>query len=463
MSLTNPKVGVLTFADPRDEVYEKQRERVEDFRHSLLNSLRGKVEVIDGGIIRSVEHAVREGENMRKNAECLVLHLPTWTEPILPIGAAIRWGREVFVFGNLWKPGGGEVGVKATSAALDAIGIKNWMGNFDYGDVEKLMQFIRASTASFRLCGKVYGRIGGKSLNIYTASSDDAQLARIFGVLVKDIDQLRLFQVAQEMDEREINHHLSWVESKFAEVGYDGNVLTREKLREQCRYYLALKRIVEDEKLDMVGLRCQTELSDHVVNQCLGVALMNDPYDANGAKEPIVCACESDTDAAITMQVLKELTGGPVLFADFRSISKHEDGYLWTLCNCGAQSTWYAARSGNPDENLGKVHLLPQVQGKAGGAATQYITAPGEMTWARLGRVNGEYVMAMLKGNAVEMPREKLRETTWPWPHVFLKISADPDRLRRLWPSNHAHGVYGDWIEELRIFCEIKGIKPILL
>ena len=45
---------------------------------------------------------------------------------------------------------------------------------------------------------------------------------------------------------------------------------------------------------------------------------MNDPYDWNGPKEPTVMACEADSDAALTMQILKLLTEDPVLFMDVR-------------------------------------------------------------------------------------------------------------------------------------------------
>ncbi|MGI8779462.1 MAG: hypothetical protein ACR2L8_04725 [Solirubrobacteraceae bacterium] len=38
--------------------------------------------------------------------------------------------------------------------------------------------------------------------------------------------------------------------------------------------------------------------------------LLNDPYDCNGPKQPTVCATEADAYAALTMQLLKYVSGG---------------------------------------------------------------------------------------------------------------------------------------------------------
>jgi hypothetical protein len=40
---------------------------------------------------------------------------------------------------------------------------------------------------------------------------------------------------------------------------------------------------------------------------------LNDPYDWNGPKEPIVAATEADMDGALTMEILKHISNQPVL------------------------------------------------------------------------------------------------------------------------------------------------------
>ena len=64
------------------------------------------------------------------------------------------------------------------------------------------------------------------------------------------------------------------------------------------------------------------------------------------------------------MQVMKELSALPVMFADFCYDAKENN--LFYFCNCGAMSTWYGAQSNNPEENLKKVTLKPIIPKYAG-------------------------------------------------------------------------------------------------
>ena len=49
-------------------------------------------------------------------------------------------------------------------------------------------------------------------------------------------------------------------------------------------------------------------------------------------------ACEADSDAALTMQILKLLTEDPVLFMDVRHYDADYD--VMVFCNCGSESTY---------------------------------------------------------------------------------------------------------------------------
>ena len=59
-----------------------------------------------------------------------------------------------------------------------------------------------------------------------------------------------------------------------------------------------------EKKYNFMGIKCQQDMSDHFVLQCLGVALLNNPYDADGEKTPIPTSCECDCDGAMTMRIL---------------------------------------------------------------------------------------------------------------------------------------------------------------
>jgi len=207
-----------------------------------------------------------------------------------------------------------------------------------------------------------------------------------------------------------------------------------------------------------VAIKCQPELSEHYVTQCLSQAFLNDPYDMDGRKEPIVTGCEADLDGALTMQILKVLTDSPVLFFDLRHYDPHEDVFVFS--NCGAQTTYFAGKSANPEENLKNVTFYPQTPFfyRGGGATVQYMCAPGEITMARLARKDGRYWMAIIHGEFVSYPEEKLKETSPEWPQGFAKLSVVADKLIRGLGGNHLHTVYGNHVDELQSVCDMLGI-----
>jgi L-fucose isomerase len=49
------------------------------------------------------------------------------------------------------------------------------------------------------------------------------------------------------------------------------------------------------------------------------------------------------------------------------------------------------------------------------------------------------------------------------WPHAYVKLDTDMETFLRYYPCNHTHGVYGDFVEELVQFCDIKGIDYQIL
>jgi L-fucose isomerase len=198
-------------------------------------------------------------------------------------------------------------------------------------------------------------------------------------------------------------------------------------------------------------------LSEFHVTGCVSAMLLNDPYDWNGPKEPTVLACEADADGALTMQILKLISGYPTLLFDLRSYDFANEVYV--CCNCGAQPSWYSARSVDPDENLGLVHLDPVIS-KYGGAGGHfsYVCKSGEITLARLTRVNGNYRMFIARGEFVDFPREKMAETCSAWPHGYVRMNVSPADLIQIYNTNHVHVIPGDHRRALKFYCDMMDI-----
>jgi len=161
------------------------------------------------------------------------------------------------------------------------------------------------------------------------------------------------------------------------------------------------------------------------------------------------------------MEILKSLSGTPVLFADLRYFDAAHD--VWDLCNSGQHATWFAARSEDPAENLRHVHLYPAgFYFPAGGASVHHLAAPGDFTFARLTRLSGRYRLQVLRGDLVQFDQTTnealMRQSTYEWPHAFARLQADADEVLSRYGSNHIHAIPGDHVKELKGFCRFADI-----
>ena len=455
-----PKIGLITLGDPREEVPWRKKE--EDTNNALIKFLRDvkEIDLIPHyKVVRNSSDIKEVIENMRTRIyDTVIIYIPVWTYPSITVKIAGML-KDLGIPLIIVYSDGVLSGILASVGALKQVGINHRM---IYGKIEdnikEIINYSRACMAINRLKGMTYGVFGGRALGMYTTIDDPIKWQRVFRVDIDHIDQLEIIREAEKVSHQLVKKYMKWVENNFGSINYDNKVLTEEKLERQVRIYLALKKLIKSHNFDFCGLKCQPELSDKYVNACLAVALVNDPYDAEGEKEPIACACEVDHDGALTMQVLKIISGGlPTTLMDILVYDKNKE--LLFLANCGGMATWFTKRSNNPRENLKKAYLLPQIQGKAGGAAIQYIAEEGIFTIARLFRVKDDYKMIIIRAKSVKVPREELKRSMWPWPHIVIKISkSDFRKLINTTGANHLHATYGDFSNELKRYCEIMKI-----
>jgi len=459
-----PRIGIITLGDPREEVPWRSEE--DKLHEELVNILKKSKELktfYPHKVVRAYKDIIEIIKRItRDEIDLLLLYIPVWTYPAITVAGAreaIERGVQLIVIYS----DRGLSGILASAGALKQVGIRSKLIYCNKEElVENITKLARACMAINRLKGMRYGVIGGRALGMYTVVDDPIRWQREFGVDIDHIDQVEVLREVEKIPEDKINTYLRWIQKNFGLIEYDDKMLTLDILKKQIRVYIALKRIINKYNFDFCGLKCQPELSDHYVCACLAIALINDPYDAEGYKEPIVCACEVDHDGALTMEILKIISGGkPTTLMDV--LSYDEELELLYLGNCGGMATWFTKRSDDLGENLREVHLRPQIQGKAGGAATQYVADEGIFTIARLFREGDEYRMVLIRSKAVKVPRENLKRDMWPWPHIVVKFKkSDFLNLLDVLGANHLHATEGDYIEELIEFCKLKGIKYVV-
>lgn len=462
------RVGLLTFSDGRDFVHAD----IKAFSLDVESRITEALEQAGHEVIRAAEPiwtntmATTEARRVADaRPDLTIFNYAVWAFPHFSMLAAAASPGPLLLFSNIDPQFPGMVGMLAAGGGLDQIGrahTRVWGDVADSAVRDRVLETVRAAAAVSALSGSTFGRFGGRPMGMYTAVADTDQWMSMFGVDVEEIDQWEIVRRSAAVEQSRVTAGREWLERHAAGVHYDGKQLTPELLERQIRSYHAVRELIEEWNLDFSGIKGQPELTTHFTTMDVTEAFLNDPYDWEGPKPTHVCATESDMDGALTMQLLKGLTGTPVLFADVRHY--HADRDIWDLCNSGQHATWFAARSDDPAENLRTVNFYPEIfYFPAGGASVSFFAAPGAATFARLTRIEGRYRMHVARGafeSYDDATNETLaRQSTFEWPHAFTRLEVEAEEFLSTFGANHIHAVPGEHVAELRAVCRMLDIE----
>ncbi|NLK09286.1 MAG: hypothetical protein GX316_11415 [Firmicutes bacterium] len=479
-------IGIVLMDDEREHVYTQSHEENMRALNGWADVIRKHLKNVDGTTpeivvgketIHSVRTAQKVGEELSKaNVKQVIMCYNVWNFPFMVWPFLNSIGKDVPVLSLSNNDGKypGNVGLLATDGALRQAGRRTHRIVGDMDDektVQKVTSWLRASQAYTTMQNEVYGMYGGHSMGMETGYFHLTPAISHLGTTGRQIDQLLLVKrMEEDVDEAEVERGFVWLKEMLGpRILFDGKMLTPETLKNQLRLYLAMRMVNEEKGFDFCGLKGQRELTEYVCLGDVAEMLMNDPYDWNGPKEPTVCATEADSYGAVTMQMLKYISGGlPSLFMDVRLYHPEKD--LWDWCNSGNHSSYYAAYSMDPKENFEKVTFHPALEFyfKAGGASVEFDAGPAELTFARLGLWdNDQLYMVIMHGEVAELPEEErkaLNALTDPtWPHVHARIDGTFEEFLNVFPCNHVLGTPGDQVDALNYLCEIAGITPVIL
>ncbi|MCL4559173.1 MAG: hypothetical protein M1281_00980 [Chloroflexi bacterium] len=453
----NIRMAVAHIADSRIDFLERRMPLVEE-ELQAIDWLRSEFRPVESEIICSPQDANGFAQQVNAyKASSLVIHLPIWGNPIFAIRLANQLSLPLLLLGNGRPETSSMVGILGAGGALDQIG-KAHFRVFDHCEEEnraRVRAFARAAAALAELRGQTLGLFGGGALGIFTTVADPAQWQRLFGVDIQFIDQAEIIQTAESLPTEEVKRHLHWFRQRLGKISFSG-LFQPPVLEKQVRSYLATRQLAERYQLDFTGVKCQPELSDGYVCQCVAHLLSNSTLDADGKKEITIHACESDADGALTMQVMHLLSGGqPVALMDLRWFNRVTG--LWTLANCGAIPPAFAATQKDPS-GLSAFHMEAHAFGRGGGGAIPGTVTPQPVTLGRLCRKDGEYWMAIVRGEVITPAPSEAGLVTPAFPKAVVRSAAGEDFLS-VFGSNHIHMISGNLEEELIAFCRLAGIR----
>jgi len=477
-------IGLVMINDERPHVNVQNEAENLRVLEQWAQAIRDEVTNVDGQgpevvvaseTVKSVRAAQEIGEQLRRaGCRSLILCFNVWNFPFLvwPLINAVGRGIPILSLSNNNGRFPGNVGLLATDGALRQAGVRTHRIVGDVADPatrEAVKAWIRASQAATLIQTEVFGLYGGHSMGMETGFFHLVPTLKALGTTAYQIDQLWIVERMKQVDAGEVRAGREWLESLLGDrLRYDGEMLTPERLETQLRLYLAVRELNDENGFAYCGIKGQRELTEYVCTADVAEMLLNDPYDWRGPKEPTVCATEADADGAITMELLKYVSGGlPSLFMDVRLY--HPELDVWDLCNSGQHATWYATRSNDPAANFERVTFHPALSlyFKAGGASVEFDAAPGPLTFARLGVWDDRHYLVIIPGEVVDLPAEQRRElnsqTDPTWPHVHARLHCSFEEMLRIFPCNHIHATPGDQVRPLVQLAEICGITPVVL
>jgi L-fucose isomerase len=391
--------------------------------------------------------AVEYGKMMAKeDVDCVIFNYCVWAWPGFARMAAQFCPKPIILYANYYFERPALVGMLANAGSLDQIGIPFFklFGDIDKPELMKqLKSYIMGVSAFNRLKGLTYVHVGGRSLSIDTAVADPALWMKKFGIDVDHVDQMELVRRAEIAlkEGKQVDRAADYLKKHLKKIHWlepGGKfLLTEELFRRSIAMYYGLRSLIDEFGYDFAGIKGQRELTEHYSTSDLPEAFLNDYYGPDGTPhDPFICATEADMDAALTMQVFNHVSGGkPALFADIRNY--YDTLGFWDFCNSG-----------------------PSIY---------HIAQPGRVTLARMTRSKEttKYRMVAMRGEFVDFGAEKNEEYACAsqdnWPHAFAKLDCSADTFIKQMHCNHIHGTYGDYIEELRTFCEAADVEFVLL
>lgn len=169
-------------------------------------------------------------------------------------------------------------------------------GPDDVPTMEAMERAVRVREAMKSLPGKRLGRVGASSDWLVASSHDGPTVDAAWGVDVVpvDIDQLHRYVAEEGAPE-------SGPEYAFFDEAVEIREPDRHEIGQAIGVYRALKRIVEEHRLDALTLRCFDLVLDEKTTGCFALSRLND--------EGVIAGCEGDIPAALALLWTREVTG----------------------------------------------------------------------------------------------------------------------------------------------------------
>lgn len=358
--------------------------------------------------------------------------------PVLVYGSG-GWTDET---GKLIAPAAA-AGTTAITPVLREFGFRYALINEKPDDEIKTAEidrFLRAVGAMKAVRHSRIGLYGYADMGLFSCSYNKTLALKKLGVDIEDYMGYDLVEQMNAFPDEEVDVA---VRDILAETVQE-NLVKPEALSRVARLYLAMQGKKTGRGLDAISIKCVNGVTQMGFNPCLAQSLLAD-------KDTCVI-CECDAYGMLTGIILSRVTGKSSAFVEHYEV--FDESVLVGVCGFIPRDFIegdFKIRSAN----LGEFNT---------GISNVSKMKTGVCTFARLCEVNGEYQLFLGKGEA--RPNPKWTEHGWAeptpdFPSVLLCPDTDIKHYLDVVPGQHIVMVYGDWVEDIELFCKFMGIKVI--
>ena len=409
-------------------------------------------------IVASKRESIEALRRMKQNDEidAVVLFSGTWVWAAHMVGAIRDFassGKAVLLWTHPGSQGWRPVGGLVLHGGLLEIGVPH---RFVYGSIDepdtvgRIVSYAQAAHLKKSLNLSTLGVFGGRGMGQTCGVADPSQWMRVFGIDIDSRDTTDLIQTSEEISDAEIEALGPRLQQLFG-AAPDRNAVNDRSIR----LYLALKEIVAREGFDFYSIQSFPGLADNYAASCFAQSMM--------LEDGFGTSTLGDFNTALTVLLLTRLSKERVYYGDLQHINRKTREIK--IIGDGACPPSLAGTLGPAGF---AAHGIP-TEGEAGGLSVRLICKVGEGVLARLGRLNGEFQMVITRCSIFEPPadqiEQRLNECGIPfWPHGFVTAHCHIDALVQHWTNEYACLGYGEHLyPALADFCELTGVKPILL
>lgn len=398
--------------------------------------------------------ALREMKH-REDVDCVILFSGTWVWAANLIAAVRDYaltGKGIIIWTHPGSQGWRTVGGLVMHGALLEIGVPH---RFVYGaaddasEVDKVVSYCKASHLKNILNMSTIGAFGGRGMGQTVGVADPSQWMKVFGIDIDSRDTTELIRTAESISSEEVEALKPRILELFGSLPQENMANERS-----IRLYLAIKKIVEKERWDFYTIQSFPGLGDDYSTTCFAQSMM--------LEDGYATSTLGDFNTALTTFLLMKLSKERVYYGDLQHIDKKNKEIK--IIGDGAIPPSLAGKVGP----AGFAHHGIPTEGKAGGLSVRAICKVGDGVVARLGRVDGEFIMVVAKASIFEPAEDELQsrlaECGIPfWPHGFVTVDGDIEKLLQAWMNEYACLAYGEDIySPLVDFCDMMGIQTVL-